>query len=139
MNKPRNKAYKPRLISIPVTGLHQEFALHAHAALFMLGHAPSNDSFDALAGMLNLIQVAIENDVRFIHEAKLISGGAMTLNQIARKVAARIPLKEHEFASLRVAVNAVDAIFTRLDVSRLYVAQTILRDLQAGHRPSVHL
>ena len=138
MSKPRNKPYRPRLISIPVTGLHQEFALHAHAALFMLGHAPSNDSFDALAGILNLIQVAIENDERFTHEAKLINGGAMTLNQVAKKVAARMRLKEHEFASLRVAVNTVDAIFTRLDVSRLYVAQAVLRDLQAGFRPNFH-
>ena len=138
MSKPRNKPYRPRTISIPVTGLHRDFALCAHAALFMLGRAPSNDSFDVLAGILNLIQVAIEHDERFQHEAVLINGGAMTLNQVMRKISAGMQLREHEFASIRVAVCTVDGIFTRLDLSRLYVAQTILRDLQAGSRPNLH-
>lgn len=129
MSKPR-KPYRPRMISIPVTGLHQEFALHAHTALFMLGHAPSNDSFDSLAGILNLVQVAIENDKRFAHEAKLINGGAMTLNQVAKKINAGLRLQEHELASLRVAVNTIDNIFPRLDVSRLYLAQITLRDMR---------
>ena len=131
MSKPR-KSYRPRMISIPVTGLHQEFALHAHCALVTLRCAPSNDAFDMLAGIINLIQLTIQNDERFIHEAKLINGGAMTLNQIMRKISKGINLQEHELASLRVAVTAIDSIFSRLDVSQLYLAQNTLCNLQTG-------
>lgn len=138
MARSKSKPYRPRLISIPVTGLHREFALHAHAALVTLRCAPSNDAFDMLAGIVNLIQVAIRDDERFTHEAKLINGGAMTLNQVIRKVSAGMFLQEHELASLRVAVNTIDSIFARLDVSRLYLAQITLREIQADSQPNFY-
>lgn len=134
MSKPRNKPYRPRMISIPVTGLHRDFALQAHCALVTLRCEPSSDAFDVLGGIFNLVQVAIEEDERFKREAMLINGGAKTLNQVMRKVSYGGALHEYELASIRVAVNTIDEIFPRLDVSRLYLAQITLRELQAGSR-----
>ena len=134
MARSKNKKYRPRLVHIPVTGLHREMALHAHAAVATLRYAPSPDAFDMVAGILNMIQVTIKDDDRFVHEAKLINGGATTLNQISKKIDAGLALHEHELASICVAVNTVDAILSKLDVSRMHLAQLSVRQLQAINR-----
>ena len=82
-----------------------------------------------IAGILNMIQVTIENDERFIHEAKLINGGAATLNQVSRKIESGQALQEFELGSIQVAVNTVDSILTRLDVTRMHLAQLTVRRL----------
>ena len=127
MARSKDKKYHPKPIRIPVTGLHREMALHAHAALVTLRYSPSIDAFDMLAGILNMIQMTIANDERFVHEAKLINGGAATLNQISKKVESGLALQEHELASIQVSVNAVDSILSRLDVTRMHLAQLTLR------------
>jgi hypothetical protein len=134
MTRPKNKKYRPKPIRIPVTGLHSEMALHLHAALMTLRYQPSVDAFDMLAGILNMIQVTIENDERFIHEAKLINGGAATLNQIARKIESGQSLQEFELGSIQVAVNTVDLILARLDVTRMHLAQLTVRKLQRAQQ-----
>lgn len=124
MARPRNKKYRPKPIAIPVMKpLHDEMAMHLRAALVTLNYAPSNDAFDMLAGVLNVVQVAIQNDVRFLHEAKLINGGAATMNQISKKVDRGLALQEHELASIKVSVNVIDEILPRLDVSKLNAAR----------------
>ena len=138
MARSKNKKYRPRLIHIPVTGLHREMAMHAHAALVTLRYAPSPDAFDMVAGILNMIQVTIKNDGRFVHEAKLITGGAATMNQVSKKIDARLALQEHELASICVAVNTVDAILSKLDVSRMHLAQLSVRQMQAAQRATSH-
>ncbi len=134
MARSKDKKYRPRMIKIPVTGLHRDLALHAHAALVTLRYSPSVDAFDMLAGIINMIQVTIENDERFTHEAKLITGGAATLNQISKKIEAHLALHEHELASIGVAVNTVDSILSKLDVSRMHLAQLSVRKLQTISR-----
>lgn len=127
MARARNKKYRPRLIRIPVTKtLHQELAMHAHGALVTLRYAPDPDAFESLATMMNVVQIAIDKDERFVHEAKLIRGGAATMSQIMRKVDARLPLQDHELASIEVAVTAMDQIFPRLDVTKLHLSRLAL-------------
>ena len=129
MARSKNKKYRPKPIRIPVTALHGEMALHLHAALATLRYQPSVEAFDMIAGILNMIQVTIENDERFIHEAKLINGGAATLNQVSRKIESGQALQEFELGSIQVAVNTVDSILTRLDVTRMHLAQLTVRRL----------
>lgn len=134
MARSKDKKYRPRMIRIPVTGIHRELALHAHAALMTLRYSPSIEAFDMLAGIINMVQVTIENDLRFTHEAKLITGGAATLNQIAKKIESGLALHEFELASICVAVNTIDCILSKLDVSRMHLAQLSVRKLQAISR-----
>ena len=138
MARSKDKKYRPRIIKIPVTGLHRELALHAHAALAALRYSPSVDAFDMLAGIINMIQVTIENDERFTHEAKLITGGAATLNQISKKIESRLALQEFELASIQVSVNAVDSILSRLDVTRMHLAQLTVRKIQKNENLNWH-
>lgn len=109
--------------------LHDEIAMHIRAALVTLTYAPSSDAFDMLAGVLNVVQVAIQNDARFVHEAKLINGGAATMNQISKKVDRGLALQEHELASIRVSVNTVDEMLPRLDVGKLNAARIWVNDI----------
>lgn len=127
MARARNKKYVPKLVKIPMTrALHQELAIHAHAALVTLRYAPSLNAFDSLATLMNVVQIAIDQDERFTHEAMLIRGGAATMSQIMHKVDARLPLQEHELASIEVAVTAMDQIFPRLDVTKLHLSRLSL-------------
>lgn len=127
MARSRNKKYRPKLIAIPVMRpLHDEMAMHLRAALVTLTYKPSNDAFDMLAGVLNVVQVAIQNDSRFPHEAKLINGGAATMNQISKKVDRGLALQEHELGSIKISVNTVDEILPRLDVGKLNAARVFL-------------
>lgn len=122
----RNKAYKPRPIRIPMTpGLGEQIALHMHASLAGLHFAGDVDSFDSLAGIINMVGVAIEADPRFERELRIVTGAAMAMNQIGKLIEARIKLKDHHIAPVQAAVTAIDEILGRFDVSRLYVSEKI--------------
>lgn len=119
----RRKPYRPKPIHIPMTGLRDTIALHMHSSLAALAATGDVDSFDSLAGIMNMVGVAIQNDERFTHEFRLVSGGAMALNEVARLVDASVSIGEHHLAPVRVAVTAIDEILPRLDVARLYVSE----------------
>jgi hypothetical protein len=122
----RNKAYRPRPVRIPMTpGLGDQIALHMHASLSSLAMRSDVDSFDSLAGIVNMVGVAIQNDARFEHEYRLVSGGAMAMNDIGKLIQAQLPLQDRHIAPVRVAVNAIDQILSRLDVSRLYLSERL--------------
>lgn len=122
----RNKAYKPRLIRLPMTpGLSEQIALHMHASLASLRFAGDVDSFDSLAGIINMVGIAIEADPRFEREFRLVTGGAMAMNQISTLVESGLKLKDHHIAPIQVAVNVIDEILGRIDVSRLFVSEKI--------------
>ncbi len=104
--------------------------MHAHAALVTLRYAPDPDAFESLATMMNVVQIAIDKDERFLHEAKLIRGGAATMSQVMHKVDARLPLQNHELASIEVAVTTMDQIFPRLDVTKLHLSRLALSSLK---------
>ncbi|WP_127814884.1 hypothetical protein [Bordetella bronchiseptica] len=100
-------------------------ATHMHGALTTLRIAPSVEAFHALADIFNMVSLTIRDDARLHHEALLISGGARTMNQIGSKCEAGLALRDHEIASLTVAVSVIDAILPRIDVARLYISEQI--------------
>lgn len=126
------KRRTPRLIRIPVTRvLRDEFAMMLYTSMAALETAPTAAAYNNLAGIMNVVQVALENDRRHQHEARLINGAAAAMNQIADKAEAGAHLTEHELAAIRVGVNTVDGLLGRLDVSALYVA---IQQLQTMRR-----
>lgn len=100
--------------------------MHAHTALATLRYAPDMNAFESLGTLMNVIQIAIDKDLRFMHEATLIRGGAATMNQVADKIDAGLPLQDYELASIEVAVITMDQIFPRLDVTKLHLARLTL-------------
>jgi hypothetical protein len=126
----RKKRYVPRLVHIPITGaLRDEFAMSLHTALWCLDHSPSVEAFDKLGGIFNVVQVALENDAKHQHEARLINGGALALNQIMPKVEAGLALSDYETAPIRVGVNTIDGLLGKLSVTTIYTAMQRLNAL----------
>lgn len=127
----KRSAYRPRLVRVPVTGLRDELALQLHAGLLALEKAPSPNCFDALAEIFNIIGLTLENDPRLSDESRCICGGAAALNQVEERVClhGRPPL-DHELTPIRIAVNTIDAILPRLDMSRMYVAMARLQQIR---------
>ena len=108
-----------------MTGLRDTIALHMHASLAVIERAPDLDSFDSLAGIFNMVSIAIRYDDRFIHEYRLIQGGATALNDTARLIQAGVKLHVHHLAPIRVGVTAIDQVLGQLDVAKLYTAEKI--------------
>ncbi|WP_454674872.1 hypothetical protein [Achromobacter pestifer] len=106
-------------------GLRDLIATHMHGALTALRLAPNAEAFDALANIFNMMSLVLRDDARHSHEALLITGGAKTMNQIGSKCEAGLALRDHEAASLTVAVSAIDEILPRIDVSRLYLSERL--------------
>ena len=99
---------------------------HAHARR-VRGAAPvaSAEAFDALANIVNMVGLTVQHDPAFLQQYLLINGAARTMNQIGAKVEAGIALRDHEIASLTVAVSAIDDILPRIDVARLFINEHI--------------
>ncbi len=135
------KRRTPRAIRIPVTrGLRDEFAMVLHTSLWCLDRAPTVDVFDNLAGVFNVVQLALEHDAQHQHEARLITGGAAALNQVMPKVADGRALAAHETAPIRVGVNTIEALLGRLDATALYLAMQRLRVMRtAGNQQGKEL
>lgn len=123
--RPRTKRpHKPKPISIPMTGLRDQIALHMHAALKGV-EAGDLDSFDALANIINMAGLAMVNDERLTREFKLVSGAAMALNDMGRLIEAGARPRDRLIAPVRVAVAAIDDALPRMDVARLYAAEKL--------------
>jgi hypothetical protein len=107
--------------------LYDEFGIQMHTAYAALINQSSLDGFDALAHIMNVVTQAARNDKRFEHEMLYLKTGIATMNQIANKCQAGLPLKEHESAAIGVAVSAIDRVLPYMDVSKLYVAMNEMR------------
>jgi len=124
--KPRNKAYRPSIARLPMTGgLRDLIATHMHGALAALRLSPNAEAFDALANIINMVGLTVHKDPKFAQQYGFISGAARTMNQIGPKCEARLALRDHEIASLTVAVSAIDDILPRIDVARLFINEQI--------------
>lgn len=126
--KKRNKAYKPKLIKIPMTkALYDEFGIQMHTAYAALLNQSSLEGFDALAHIMNVVTTAASKDNRFKDEMLYLNTGIATMNQVYGKCEARLPLKDYETAAIGVAVSAIDRVLPYMDVSKLYVAMNEVR------------
>ncbi|MGK0556124.1 hypothetical protein [Bordetella bronchiseptica] len=124
--KPRRKQYRPSIPRLPMTGgLRDLIATHMHGALAALRLSPNADAFDALANIINMVGLTVHRDPAFAQQYGFISGAARTMNQIGPKCEAGLALRDHEIASLTVAVSAIDDILPRIDVARLYINEQI--------------
>ena len=129
--KKRNKAYKPKLIRIPMMKeIFDTFGMQMHVSYDTLIRSPNIDAFDALAQIFNVVTVTASKDNRFEHEMLYLNTGIATMNQIYKKCEAGLPLKDHEAASIRVAVNAIERVLPYMDVSKLYVSMQEVRTKQ---------
>jgi hypothetical protein len=128
--KPR-KAYKPKPIRIPMSkSLYDEFGMQMHTALASLRLNPTEDQFCALATIMNVVSVAIQDDSRFDEYRIYVNTGISMMNQISNKCAAGLPLKVFEIASLTIAVSAIDEMLPRMDVTKLHLANMTLKGLR---------
>lgn len=136
--KPRRKAYKgPTLKRIPVMGpLRDEFGMSLHTALSCLEHAPTEDAFNTLARLFNLLQLTLEHDATHAHEARLITGGAAALSQIEKRACRGVIPNDYELAPIRVGVNTIDGLLGKLDVSQLNLARVRLNQMARTGLPS---
>ena len=129
--KKRNKAYKPKLIKIPMTKeLFDTFGMQMHVSYDVLTKTPDIDAFDALAQIFNVVTVTASKNKRFEHEMIYLNTGIATMNQVYTKCEAGLSLKEHEIASIGVAVSAIERVLPYMDVSKLYVSMNELRAKQ---------
>lgn len=117
------RRHRAMLKRIPVCApLRDEFSMLLHTSLWCLDNQPNSEAFNNLSRIFNIVGLALENDFRHQHEARLIAGGASALNQVLRKVEAGLKLSEHESAPIRVAINSMDSLLGRLSVTDLYLA-----------------
>lgn len=119
-----------RMPKLPVMKpLRDEFGMQMHTALAVLKIDPRRDSYDALARIFNVVQVAIHDDAARAQEKVLINSGVMAMNQIQAKIDAGLKLRDHEIGPIQNAVNTIDQMLGRLDVGRLYQAMITLNTM----------
>ena len=126
----KRKEYKPRLVKIPMSKeLYDSFGMYLHVALATMQNRPDSDAFDAIAQIMNVVSVTIKDDLRFNNESLFINSGIRMMNDISNKCTAGLPLKDYELACITLAINTIDAILSRLDVSKLYLANLSVRSM----------
>lgn len=120
-----------RIPAIPMMRtLRDQFGMQMHTALASLSVRSDIDAFNNLAHVFNVVQVAIRDDAKRMHESRLIVGGAAALNQAMPKVLAGLPLAAHELAPVRVAVNAMDEVMGKISVTALHCAAQELNEMR---------
>jgi hypothetical protein len=126
MRKSANRTI--RLPRIPMGSvLRDQFRLQLHTSLSALKTAPSTDAFDGLAEIFNVVGWALRDDAQHSREANVIEVGAAALNRIENHVFLTQRIAETEIATITAAVNEIDNLLGRLDVSKLYLAMRELR------------
>src|SRR3546814_6695877 len=115
------KRNTPRLPRIPMMpALRDQFGMQMHTALLCLERAPSGEPFEALAEVFNVIQIALEQDTRRAHEARLITGGDSAMIQIEHRVREGRAPQPYEIEHIRIEVNTIDTVLGQRAVSGLY-------------------
>jgi len=105
-----------------------EFSTQLHVSYEALAIAPAIEQWEAVATIFNVVTLAIRYMPALTHEARLLNGGALAMQDIERKVAAieagndTLKLRDHELAPIRIAVTTVDQILSRTSITALYAA-----------------
>lgn len=127
----KRKAYKPRLIRIPMTKpLYDEFGLQMHSAFSELCRQPCEEHFCALGTIMNVVSIAIDKDAKFKDDLLFIRSGVNMMSQIANKCVAGLPLKDYEIECIKIALNRIDDILPYMDVTKLHMANLTLKGLR---------
>jgi hypothetical protein len=120
----RNKAYKPRLISIPVTGLRHEFALVLHSGLTAaeLGYF-SRDQYDRIGQAINCLYGALVlRPPRDSAVLTVIEGAMRAMNDCGRRGDASgvWALRPLEQAALLAGIKVAEEHLPKMNVITLY-------------------
>jgi hypothetical protein len=127
----KRKAYKPRLIRIPMTKpLYDEFGLQMHSAFAELCRNPSSEHFCALGTIMNVVNIAIDKDPKFEQDRLYLNSGISMMSQIGNKCVAGLPLKDYEMECIKIALLRIDEILPYIDVTKLHMANMTLKGLR---------
>lgn len=136
--KKRNKPYRPKPISIPVTGLQHDFGLVLHSALAAarLGYF-SKWQYDRIGQALNCIWGALELVPPKDPAVKLIIEGAMrAMNEAGRRGDASgiWVLRELEQAALLAGIHKAEEQLPKMNVMTLYLSMQNLKKMVIEER-----
>ena len=123
----RTKAYRPKHIQIPVMPeLQREFMMTAHGALASIRLAPSVPAFDQLAGVFNVVHVALLDLGR---SSMILESGMRALIDVATRMerTGAIGIGRHQLAPIELATFECERLVPTLDIMGLYVAQQKIR------------
>lgn len=134
----RNKAYRPRHISIPVTGLRDDFGLVLHSAISAasLGYF-SKEQYDRIGQALNCIWGALELRPPKDAAIKAVIEGAMrAMNSAGRRGDATgiWVLREAEQATVLAGIRKAEEYLPRMDVLTLYQSMQKLKAMALEER-----
>lgn len=129
----RNKPYRPRPISIPVTGLRNDFGLVLHSALSAasLGYF-SKDQYDRIGGAMNCIYGALDlKPPKDPAVMTVIEGAMRTMNEAGRRGDATgvWTLHRSEQATLFSGIRKVEEILPTMDVMTLYQSMQVIKKM----------
>ncbi len=101
--------------------------MQLHTALATLRTALCLEAYDAIGWLFNVVVIVVEKDNRFKDDLIHLYSGIRMMNQIQNKCEAGLTLKDYELACLFSAVQTVDEILPRLDVSKIHLANLHLK------------
>ncbi len=125
--KPRNKKYHPRLASIPVTGLADEFGMVLQTGLAMaLAGQFTWLQFDRVGNAINTIGMSF--DIKAPKDpsiARILEGTVRAMNTVSKRGdrTGNWNLTLEERAALRAGVIACERQLPKMDVTALYLAR----------------
>lgn len=131
----RNKTYKPKYIRVPVMPeLQREFMMAGHGALAALRLAPSVDAFEQLAGVFNVIGVALlDKGITSV----ILESGMRALIDVANRSdrTGKIAIGKYELRPIELAMLECETLIKELDLVGIEVARRKIQIAQATSRP----
>lgn len=132
-NKKPRKPRTVKQVKIPVTGIHKEMAMQLHGSLFALQTEPSQDSFCAVAGIFNVVGIALLGS-KFKSESRVVDGAVRTMNSIANKldnvIVGNQKILDIEMQTVINGANAIDSVLPKLTINQLYNAMQIVNKIK---------
>ena len=119
-----------KLVSIPVPSeLHDQMAMTLHAALHMVRTQPGIEHYDAIAEVLSIVKLTVQDDERFQEEWRVLAQGVNDLIALAESAATCgvSQPSEQQLRHITNAVNLGDYLIARLDLTKMYTAMQTLR------------
>ena len=129
----RNKAYRPKHINIPVTGLLNDFGLVLHSALSAasLGYF-SKEQYDRIGGAMNCIYGALDlKPPKDPAVLTVIEGAMRAMNEAGRRGDATgvWMLRGTEQATLLSGIRKAEEALPMLDVVTLYKSMQLIKQM----------
>jgi hypothetical protein len=126
----RNKAYRPKVVHIPVMAeLQREFMLAGHGALAAMRLAPNEAAFDQLASLFNVFHVAM---CQIGAASPVLESGMRALKEVAARDEQHgvLEIRRFELPPIENAVFECERLTREVDVMGLYTASLKTRALE---------